>query len=106
MDFDLVTLAGNIIGMVIFGHLADRVGRKRLYGLELAIIIIATIGIAFSSEGFMAPLPADSNNRYSYESTMSIFDAVTTWRFLLGIGIGAGTGAHSITSILHLGPRN
>jgi MFS transporter, PHS family, inorganic phosphate transporter len=80
--FDLVTLSGIILGMIVFGHLADRVGRKRLYGLELIIIIIATLGITFSSNGYETP---DGKRR-----TLDIFSAVTTWRFVLGVGIGAG----------------
>ncbi|KAH8678505.1 major facilitator superfamily domain-containing protein [Xylariales sp. PMI_506] len=87
---DQVTLAGILIGMILFGHLADRVGRKALYGLELIIITFATIGIIFSSEGYMAPVSsASSAGDYTYRSTMDILTAVVTWRFLLGIGIGA-----------------
>jgi PHS family inorganic phosphate transporter-like MFS transporter len=93
--FDLVTLGGIIVGMLVFGHLADKFGRKRLYGLELIIIFIATIGIAFSSDGFMFPassnVPSQNVSKdYSYYRTMNVFDEVTTWRAVLGVGIGAG----------------
>lgn len=33
---NLTTLTGTMIGMLLFGHLADRYGRKAVYGLELA----------------------------------------------------------------------
>lgn len=39
---------GAVVGQLVFGLLADVVGRKKMYGLELMIIIIATIGLAFS----------------------------------------------------------
>lgn len=42
---NVVTLAGSCIGMVLFGVLADTFGRKRLYGLELVIGIVATLGL-------------------------------------------------------------
>ena len=44
MTINLTTLAGTIIGAIVFGFLADRHGRKKIYGLELAIVIVATIG--------------------------------------------------------------
>lgn len=43
------TNVGIIFGQVFFGSLADVVGRKRMYGIELTIAILATIGQAFSS---------------------------------------------------------
>lgn len=72
--------------MVVFGHLADRMGRKKLYGLELGIIVFATISIALSSEGYMV---TDAEG-HETDRTMDIYAAITCWRFLLGIGIGAG----------------
>lgn len=88
--FDMVTLGGIILGMILFGHLADRVGRKRLYGLELIIILIATIGILFSSNGYAVPPNAlPTTSPYYGQSTLNVFTSVTTWRFFLGVGIGA-----------------
>jgi PHS family inorganic phosphate transporter-like MFS transporter len=45
----LATSAGTVIGQLGFGALADIVGRKRMYGLELILIIFATLGQALSS---------------------------------------------------------
>jgi len=42
---DEVTLAGTAAGMFLAGHLADLWGRKKLYGLELAILLVATAGV-------------------------------------------------------------
>lgn len=45
----LATSAGTVIGQLTFGALADIVGRKKMYGLELIIIIFATLAQALTS---------------------------------------------------------
>lgn len=45
----LATSAGTVIGQITFGALADLIGRKRMYGLELIIIIFATLAHALAS---------------------------------------------------------
>lgn len=68
------TLAGSMIGQVIFGVLGDLFGRKKMYGLLLVIVLWATLGLAASADG-------------SYQS-MSVAAWMFIWRFLMGIGIG------------------
>lgn len=63
------------LGQLCFGALADIVGRKRMYGLELIIIIFATLAQALS-----APSPA-----------ITFTGIIVFWRVLMGIGIGGGT---------------
>ncbi|KAG0352808.1 phosphate:H+ symporter [Gamsiella multidivaricata] len=63
---------GTFLGQIGFGYLADRLGRKRMYGIELMIIIVATLGQALSGNGYVLSLPA----------------ALIIWRVLVGIGIG------------------
>ncbi|KAF9364045.1 Inorganic phosphate transporter pho84 [Mortierella sp. NVP85] len=63
---------GTFIGQVGFGYLADRLGRKRMYGVELMIIIVATLGQSLSGNGYTLSLPA----------------ALIVWRLIVGIGIG------------------
>ena len=41
---------GTLLGQLFFGYIADRNGRKKMYGIELMIIIIFTINSAFSSD--------------------------------------------------------
>ncbi|KXN84109.1 Inorganic phosphate transporter PHO84 [Leucoagaricus sp. SymC.cos] len=68
----VATPVGTLIGQLLFGWLADIVGRKRMYGVELMIMIIATFGQALSGE---AP-------------SVSIIGALVVWRFVMGVGIG------------------
>ncbi len=68
----LATTAGAVIGQVFFGWLADKLGRKRMYGIELIVIIVGTFGQSISGSGpglaFLGPL---------------IF-----WRVFMGVGVG------------------
>ncbi|KAH8819766.1 putative inorganic phosphate transporter PHO84 [Xylogone sp. PMI_703] len=77
----VATSGGTVIGQVGFGYLADVVGRKRMYGLELILIIFATLAQALSS-----PSPS-----------ISIVGLVIFWRVLMGIGIG---GDYPLSSII------
>lgn len=64
------TSSGTVIGQIAFGILADMVGRKKMYGLELILIIWATVAQALS-----AASPA-----------CSIVGVIVFWRVLMGIG--------------------
>ncbi|KAL1622001.1 acid phosphatase pho5 [Neofusicoccum ribis] len=75
------TSAGTVVGQVGFGILADIVGRKKMYGLELIMIIFATLAQALSA-------PSQS---------MSIVGLLVFWRVLMGIGIG---GDYPLSSII------
>ncbi len=44
-----IYVAGACLGALFFGHLADRIGRKRLFMLTLAVYLVATVATAFSS---------------------------------------------------------
>ncbi|KAF8941417.1 Inorganic phosphate transporter pho84 [Dissophora ornata] len=63
---------GTFLGQIGFGYLADRLGRKKMYGVELMIIIVATLGQALSGNGYVLSLPA----------------ALIIWRVIVGVGIG------------------
>jgi MFS transporter, PHS family, inorganic phosphate transporter len=77
----VATSGGTVIGQLGFGWLADMVGRKRMYGLELIIIIFATLAQSLSAKS-----PA-----------ITITGVIIFWRVLMGIGIG---GDYPLSSII------
>jgi PHS family inorganic phosphate transporter-like MFS transporter len=77
----VATSGGTVIGQVGFGWLADVVGRKKMYGLELILIIFCTLAQALSSDS-----PA-----------LSIVGVLIFWRVMMGIGIG---GDYPLSSII------
>jgi len=92
MVLDELTLIGAAIGMVSAGILADLYGRKKLYGFELALLIISTLGLVQASEGFRFQRPDGSA-----EYTMDIYSWLAWWRFWQGISIGA---EHPLVAII------
>jgi PHS family inorganic phosphate transporter-like MFS transporter len=72
---------GTVIGQLAFGYLADRVGRKRMYGVELIIIIVGTVGQALAGNGPAA----------------SFWGVITFWRVIVGVGIG---GDYPLSSVI------
>lgn len=77
----VATSGGTVLGQVGFGALADIVGRKRMYGLELILIIFATLAQSLASSS-----PA-----------ISVVGLIIFWRVLMGIGIG---GDYPLSSII------
>lgn len=75
------TSVGTVIGQLGFGFMADVVGRKKIYGLELIVIIVATI-----LQCTMGHSPAIN------------FAAIfSTLRIVMGVGIG---GDYPLSSII------
>lgn len=83
VGLNIATLAGTVIGQLGFGILADVYGRKRMYGLELLIIVMSTLGVAMSADGA--------------SGSMNIAGWLIAWRFFLGIGIG---GDYPLSAII------
>jgi MFS family permease len=48
-----VYVAGACSGAIFFGHLADRIGRKKLFLLTLCVYLVATVATAFSTTVWM-----------------------------------------------------
>ncbi|KAF8486181.1 phosphate transporter [Russula ochroleuca] len=73
-DFGLKVAApiGNLFGQLLFGWLADIVGRKRMYGIELMIIVTATFAQALAGSGL----------------GVNIIGVLMVWRFIMGVGVG------------------
>jgi len=77
----IATSAGTVVGQVGFGILADIVGRKRMYGLELILIIFATVAQSLTAAG----------------PGLSIVGTIVFWRVLMCISIG---GDYPLSSII------
>lgn len=67
----VATSAGTVVGQFGFGALADIVGRKRMYGLELIVIIVATLAQALTGAGVAT----------------DIIGVIIFWRVIMGIGM-------------------
>ncbi|CAD8085486.1 unnamed protein product [Paramecium primaurelia] len=77
-------LFGTLIGQLLFGYLADLLGRKKMYGTELLIIVFTTITSALAANT-AAP------------NGLTIVGMLIIWRFLLGVGIG---GDYPLSAII------
>jgi PHS family inorganic phosphate transporter-like MFS transporter len=71
---NLSMLVGTFFGQFLVGILADRYGRKRMYGIELLILTVATVLMALCSEGALR-----GTNRLGW---------ILAWRLVMGLGIG------------------
>jgi PHS family inorganic phosphate transporter-like MFS transporter len=68
----VATPVGTLVGQLLFGWLADVLGRKRMYGVELMIIITGTFAQALAGNGH----------------AVRIIGVLVVWRFITGVGIG------------------
>lgn len=64
------TSAGIVVGQLLFGWLADVYGRRRMYGVELGIIVVATLASCL-----VAPSQA-----------VTFTGSMTFWRVIMGYG--------------------
>ena len=70
-----MTLLGAVFGALVYGRIADRVGRKKIYGLEAGIMAAAALASAFSPD--------------------VVFLIVC--RFILGVGVG---GDYPVSAVI------
>ncbi|KAI0406235.1 major facilitator superfamily domain-containing protein [Xylaria palmicola] len=75
------TSAGIVIGQVLFGWLADKYGRRKMYGVELGIILISTLSCCLVAAS----------------QAVSFTGLMTFWRVIMGIGIG---GDYPLSSVI------
>jgi PHS family inorganic phosphate transporter-like MFS transporter len=71
-----MSLLAAVLGALVFGRLLDHLGRKAIYGFELVLLVIGSLGSAFLS--FKNPW------------------VLIGWRFLLGVGIGGDYATSSV----------
>jgi len=70
-----LTFAGTIVGMLTFGYISDKVGRK--FGMMAATAIVAVFSL------LSAAIKGVNGDLHSMLAQLA------AWRFLLGIGVGA-----------------
>ncbi|TCD61652.1 Inorganic phosphate transporter pho84 [Steccherinum ochraceum] len=71
---------GTFFGMLVFGYLGDRLGRKRIYGMELLIIICSVFTQSLMAQG----------------RAVNIVGTLTLSRFIMGVGIGGDYPTSSV----------
>ena len=65
-------LLGALVGQLTFGYLSDIYGRRKLYGYELMVLLLAIVGVSMSSPGLVR--------------SMSLFGWLFVWRLIMGFG--------------------
>ena len=63
---------GTVIGQLVFGRLGDLIGRRRVYGLALMLMVLSSVGCGFSI----------------CTTKRCVLGSLGFFRFLLGVGIG------------------
>ncbi|KAI9201451.1 hypothetical protein LWI28_023687 [Acer negundo] len=67
-----LALLGTVIGQLVFGRLGDLIGRRRVYGLSLMLMVLSSVGCGFSI----------------CTTKKCVLGSLGFFRFLLGVGIG------------------
>ncbi|KAK9271281.1 hypothetical protein L1049_026871 [Liquidambar formosana] len=67
-----MALAGAAIGQLVFGRLGDTMGRRRVYGLALMLMVMSSMGCGFSI----------------CRTRSCVLTSLGFFRFFLGVGIG------------------
>ena len=69
------SLVGAFVGQILFTFLADKYGRQKIYGVELIVTVVATLGLSMGSWE---------------DRGLPILSWLIAWRFIMAVGIGAG----------------
>ncbi|KAF8026342.1 hypothetical protein BT93_F2971 [Corymbia citriodora subsp. variegata] len=67
-----IALLGTVIGKVVFGRYGDLIGRRRVYGFALLLMVLGSIGCGFSI----------------CTTRSCVLGSLGFFRFVLGVGIG------------------
>ncbi|OJT02440.1 Inorganic phosphate transporter PHO84 [Trametes pubescens] len=81
LGLKVATPVGTVFGQLVFGWLGDVYGRKRIYGYELMLMIVASFGQALAGEAHAA----------------NIIGVLVVWRFVMGVGVG---GDYPLSSVI------
>ncbi|KAJ9651276.1 hypothetical protein H2198_009430 [Neophaeococcomyces mojaviensis] len=108
LALNLATLGGCVVGQLLFGWLADRrgMGRRKVYGWELLLLMAGTTGVVMSSPGYALPVGSQSDANgieWSSYGSMNVIAWLVWWRFVTGVGIG-GDYPVSATLVSEMAP--
>ncbi|KAI0833658.1 phosphate transporter [Trametes gibbosa] len=81
LGIKVATPVGVVLGQLVFGWLADVFGRKRIYGYELMLMIVASFGQALAGEAH----------------GVNVIGVLVAWRFVMGLGVG---GDYPLSSVI------
>lgn len=65
-------LVGAVFGQIVFGALADRLGRRVIFISTITLVIVGSLGAATSTES----------------SSVSVYTQLCIWLAILGFGVG------------------
>ncbi|CAG8685971.1 25495_t:CDS:2 [Dentiscutata erythropus] len=82
----VATPIGTLIGQISFGILADILGRKKMYGVELLVIVFATFSCCLVANSYV--FSPTLNTFVDNSKVVSVQGIIIFWRLILGIGIG------------------
>lgn len=98
--FNHATVAGCVVGMVVFGILADLLGRRKVYGYGTVVLMVGTMGLVLSSTGYVPLDQANSENLGSIDfssfGSMDIQSWLLFFRFISGVGVGSSYPLDSV----------
>uniref|UniRef100_A0ACD5YUF5 Uncharacterized protein n=1 Tax=Avena sativa TaxID=4498 RepID=A0ACD5YUF5_AVESA len=69
----VIALCGTVPGQLVFGWLGDKMGRKRIYGYTLILMVVCSLASGFS---------------FSKRTAKSVVTVLCFFRFWLGVSIG------------------
>lgn len=75
-------VVGTLIGQLLFGMVADQLGRKLMFVTTMALVIVGTLGSSLLSWNVWI---------------ISVFFCLGVWRLILGVGLG---GEYPLTAII------
>ena len=76
-----ISLLGTVVGQLVFGYLGDRVGRRKVYGVTLLLMVTSSIASGFSL----------------CRTRNCVLTSLCFFRFCLSVGIG---GDYPLSSLL------
>lgn len=79
-----ISLLSSVFGAILFGKLMDRLGRKKMYGVEVALLVLGAVASAFSQN----------------------FTELLIFRIIVGIGVGGDYATSAVITSEYANQRD